>query len=94
MDDPSCGTVLLTRQSRYPAYVNDHPEPLIEVAAGLLDERSPEDATRHEAEEEAGCRIAQPRRVFEAFMSPRSMSYRASSTFLRCCCGCNPRGCA
>ena len=74
--DPSRGTVLLTRQFRYPAYVNGHPEPLIEAVAGLLDERSPEEAIRHEAEEEAGCRIARPRRVFEAFMSPGSVTER------------------
>ncbi len=74
--DPSRGTVLLTRQFRYPAYVNGHPGALIEAVAGLLDERSPEDAIRQEAEEEAGCRIAQPRRVFEAFMSPGSVTER------------------
>lgn len=74
--DPSRGTVLLTRQFRYPAYVNGHPEPLIEAIAGLLDERSPEEEIRHEAEEEAGCRIARPRRVFEAFMSPGSVTER------------------
>jgi nudix-type nucleoside diphosphatase (YffH/AdpP family) len=74
--DPARGTVLLTRQFRYPAYVNGHPEPLIEAVAGLLDERSPEDAIRHEAEEEAGCRVAQPRRIFEAFMSPGSVTER------------------
>ncbi len=68
--------MLLTRQFRYPAYVNGHPGPLIEAVAGLLDERSPEDAIRREAEEEAGCRIAQPRRVFEAFMSPGSVTER------------------
>lgn len=74
--DPSRGTVLLVRQFRYPAYVNGHPEPLIEAVAGLLDKRSPEEAIRHEAGEEAGCRIAQPRRVFEAFMSPGSVTER------------------
>lgn len=74
--DPTRGVVLLTRQFRYPAYVNGHPEPLIEVVAGLLDARSPEDAIRHEAEEEAGCRVAAPRRVFEAFMSPGSVTER------------------
>jgi len=74
--DPARGTVLLVRQFRYPAFVNGHPEPLIEVAAGLLDELSPEEAIRREAEEEAGCRVAQPRRVFEAFMSPGSVTER------------------
>ena len=76
LHDPSRGVVLLTRQFRYPAYVNGHPEPLVEVVAGLLDERSPEEAIRQEAEEEAGCRIAAPRRVFEAFMSPGSVLER------------------
>lgn len=74
--DPARGTVLLVRQFRYPAFVNGHPEPLIEVAAGLLDELSREEAIRREAEEEAGCRVAQPRRVFEAFMSPGSVTER------------------
>ena len=74
--DPARGTVLLIRQFRYPAFVNGHPEPLIEVPAGLLDELSPEEAIRREAEEEAGCRVAQPRRVFEAFMSPGSVTER------------------
>jgi nudix-type nucleoside diphosphatase (YffH/AdpP family) len=74
--DPTRRTVLLTRQFRFPAYVNGHPEPLIEVVAGLLDELSPEEAIRREAEEEAGCRVARPRRLFEAFMSPGSVTER------------------
>ena len=74
--DPARGTVLLIRQFRYPAFVNGHPEPLIEVPAGLLDELSPEEAIRREAEEEAGCHVAQPRRVFDAFMSPGSVTER------------------
>ena len=44
--DPTRGTVLLTRQFRFPAYVNGHAEPLLEVCAGLLDARSPEDVVR------------------------------------------------
>lgn len=74
--DRGRGTVLLTRQFRYPAYVNGHLEPLVEAIAGLLDQRSPEEAIRREAEEEAGCRIASPRRVFDAFMSPGSVTER------------------
>ena len=74
--DPQRCTVLLTRQFRFPAYVNGHPQPLIEVPAGLLDELSPEEAIRREAEEEAGCRISAPRRLFEAFMSPGSVTER------------------
>lgn len=74
--DPSRGTVLLTRQFRYPAYVSGHPGPLVEAIAGLLDARDADEAIRQEAEEEAGCRIARPRRVFEAFMSPGSVTER------------------
>ena len=40
-------TVLLTRQFRFPAYVNGHPDGrLVEVAAGLLDADDPETAIR------------------------------------------------
>ena len=74
--DPGRGTVLLVRQFRYPAYVNGHPEPLVEAIAGLLDARDPAEAIRHEAAEEAGCRITRPRRVFDAFMSPGSVTER------------------
>jgi len=74
--DPDRGTVLLTRQFRFPAFVNGHPEPLLEVVAGLLDARDPETAIRAEAEEEAGCRVSGLERVFEAFMSPGSVTER------------------
>ena len=37
-------TVVLVRQFRYPAYVNGYDDLLIEAAAGLLDDASPEDA--------------------------------------------------
>jgi nudix-type nucleoside diphosphatase (YffH/AdpP family) len=74
--DPDRDTVLLTRQFRYPAYENGHPAPLIEAVAGMLDEGSPEKTIRREAEEEAGCRIASPRRIFEAFMSPGAVTER------------------
>lgn len=74
--DPGRGRVLLTRQFRFPAYVNGHPEPLIEACAGLLDDRDPETCIRREAEEETGYRVAAPRRVFEAFMSPGSVTER------------------
>jgi nudix-type nucleoside diphosphatase (YffH/AdpP family) len=76
--DPSRGTVLLVRQFRYPAYVNGHPEPMIEAIAGLLDEKDPLTAICHEAEEEAGFHVRAPRRVFDAFMSPGAVTERLS----------------
>lgn len=68
------GTVVLTRQFRFPAFVNGHPGMLIEAAAGLLDQASPEDRIRAEAEEETGYRVTRVRKVFEAFMSPGSVT--------------------
>jgi nudix-type nucleoside diphosphatase (YffH/AdpP family) len=69
-------TVILTRQFRYPAYVNGHSGMLIETAAGLLDQASPEDRIKAEVEEETGFRVSDVRRVFEAFMSPGSVTER------------------
>lgn len=69
-------TVVLTRQFRFPAYVNGHSGMLIEAAAGLLDQASPEDRIRAEAEEETGYRVTQVRKIFEAFMSPGSVTER------------------
>jgi len=67
-------TVLLTRQFRYPAYVNGSDDLLIEACAGLLDERNPEAAIRAEAEEEAGVRVSDVTKVFESYMSPGSVT--------------------
>ena len=49
---------------------------LIEAAAGLLDQARPEDRIRAEAEEETGYRVSRVRKVFEAFMSPGSVTER------------------
>jgi nudix-type nucleoside diphosphatase (YffH/AdpP family) len=67
-------TVVLTRQFRYPVYVNGCADLLIEAPAGLLDERSPEEAIRKETIEETGFAIEAPRKVFEAYMSPGSVT--------------------
>lgn len=67
-------TVILTRQFRYPTYVNGHDGFLIETCAGLLDERDPETAIRLETQEETGYTIHEPTRVFVLFMSPGSVT--------------------
>lgn len=72
--DPARRTVLLTRQFRYPAYVNGYDDLLIEAAAGLLDDASPEDRIRAEVEEEVGYRLREVRKIFECFMSPGSVT--------------------
>lgn len=67
-------TVILTRQFRYPAYVNNHSGVLIEACAGLMDENNPEDCIKRETEEETGYTIMHVTKVFEAFMSPGSVT--------------------
>jgi nudix-type nucleoside diphosphatase (YffH/AdpP family) len=72
--DPERSTVVLTRQFRYPAFVNGYDDLLIETPAGLLDNASPEERIRAETEEETGFRIEHVRRIFEAYMSPGSVT--------------------
>jgi nudix-type nucleoside diphosphatase (YffH/AdpP family) len=69
-------SVVLTRQFRYPAFVNGHDDLMVEVPAGLLDAATPEECIRAEAEQEAGIRVRAPRKVFEAFMSPGAVTER------------------
>ncbi len=68
------GDVLLTRQFRMPAFVSGHDGMLLEAAAGLLDDATPEARIRAEAEEETGYRVRGVRKLFEAFMSPGSVT--------------------
>jgi len=74
--DPVRRTVVLTRQFRLPAYVNGHDGFLVEAAAGLLDGASPEERIRAEVEEETGYRVKAVRRLWDAFMSPGSVTER------------------
>ncbi|MFI2103528.1 NUDIX domain-containing protein [Isoptericola sp. NPDC019693] len=73
--DDARSTVLLTRQFRFPAYVNDHPDGmLLETAAGLLDGDDPETAIRREVAEELGVAVGPVQHVFTAYMSPGSVT--------------------
>ena len=74
--DPDRRRVILTRQFRYPAYVNGHDDLLIEAPAGLLDGAAPAEGVLKELEEETGYRVGAPRQVFDAFMSPGSVTER------------------
>ncbi|KAA0942762.1 GDP-mannose pyrophosphatase [Pseudomonas sp. ANT_H14] len=69
-------TVLLIRQFRMPTFVNGHGGYLIESAAGLLDNASPEERIRLEAEEETGYRVGHVEKIYSAFMSPGSVTER------------------
>lgn len=75
LHNPARDTVILTRQFRMPTYVNGNETGLlIEACAGLLDNDNPEDAIRRETEEETGYKIENVRRVFDAYMSPGSVT--------------------
>ncbi|MTD25371.1 GDP-mannose pyrophosphatase [Erwinia sorbitola] len=67
-------TVVLTRQFRFPIFINGHNGFLIEATAGLLDNASPEERIIAEAEEETGFRITHIEKVFESYMSPGSVT--------------------
>ena len=67
-------TVVLTRQFRLPAYLNGYRDTLIEAAAGLLDDASPETRIRSEAEEETGFTAHNATKIFEMFMSPGAVT--------------------
>src|SRR6185503_16587204 len=69
------GTVILTRQFRLPTFINGNSDGLlIEACAGLLDKDNPEECIRRETEEETGYRISEVRKIFEAYMSPGSVT--------------------
>jgi len=68
-------TVILTRQFRMPTYLNGNEDGyMIETCAGLLDKDNPEDCIRKETEEETGYKISAVQKVFEAYMSPGSVT--------------------
>lgn len=67
-------TVILTRQFRFPIFMNGHDGYLIETAAGLLDNMDPESRIKAEVEEETGFRLSKVQKVFEAYMSPGSVT--------------------
>ncbi|PQA92013.1 GDP-mannose pyrophosphatase NudK [Chryseobacterium shigense] len=69
------GTVILTRQFRLPTFINGNTTGmLIEACAGLLDNDHPEECIKRETEEETGYKISTVEKVFEAYMSPGSVT--------------------
>ncbi len=68
-------TVILTNQFRLPTYVNGNETGMmIEACAGLLDKDNAEDCIKKETAEETGYRISKVRKIFEAYMSPGSVT--------------------
>ncbi|REG94618.1 GDP-mannose pyrophosphatase NudK [Algoriphagus antarcticus] len=68
-------TVILTRQFRLPTYTNGNQSGMmIEACAGLLDKDNAEDCIRRETEEETGYVVKDVKKIFEAYMSPGSVT--------------------
>jgi GDP-mannose pyrophosphatase NudK len=68
-------TVILTRQFRLPTFINGNESGmLIEACAGLLDKDNAEECILRETEEETGYKITDVRKIFEAYMSPGSVT--------------------
>jgi GDP-mannose pyrophosphatase NudK len=68
-------TIILTRQFRMPTYVNGNDDGMmIEVCAGILDKDNAEDCILRETEEETGYQVSKVEKVFEAYMSPGSVT--------------------
>lgn len=69
-------TVILTKQFRMPAYVNDVNDGMsIEVCAGALDkDESPETCIIREVEEEVGYKVKSVKKVMESYMSPGAVT--------------------
>lgn len=68
-------TVILIKQFRLPSFMNGNQTGvLIESCAGLLDKDNPEECIRRETEEETGYKINKVKKIFEAYMSPGSVT--------------------
>ena len=68
-------TIILTRQFRLPTFLNGNEDGmLIETCAGLLDKDNAEDCIKKETEEETGYKVTKVRKIFEAYMSPGSVT--------------------
>jgi GDP-mannose pyrophosphatase NudK len=73
--DKNNGNVILTRQFRLPTFINGNDTGMmIEACAGLLDNDNPEDCIKRETEEETGYKISKVEKIFEAYMSPGSVT--------------------
>ena len=67
--------VILTRQFRMPTFINGNADGMmIEACAGLLDDDHPEECITRETAEETGYKISKVEKVFEAYMSPGSVT--------------------
>jgi nudix-type nucleoside diphosphatase (YffH/AdpP family) len=80
MGPPSCfvsskKTIILTRQFRFPTYVNGNIDGIIIAACpSLLNKNDPISCIQKETEEETGYRVSEVEKVAELYMSPGSVT--------------------
>ncbi|RIV32786.1 GDP-mannose pyrophosphatase NudK [Flagellimonas lutimaris] len=69
------GKLVLTKQFRMPTYLNGNKDGMmVEACAGLLEKGNAEETIKMEVEEETGYEIDKVEKVFEAYMSPGSVT--------------------
>lgn len=76
--DPARRVVVLVRQVRAPVFMNGGEGWLIEVPAGLNDGDDPARAIAREAMEETGYRVENAEYLYDAYMSPGTLTERVS----------------
>ena len=75
--DRARGTIILIRQFRGVAFLQEGRETIVEACAGKLEGDDPLTRIRKETEEETGIRLtSEPRRLFDGYSSPGSFSER------------------
>ena len=75
--DRARGTIILIRQFRGVAFLQEGREFIVEACAGKLDGADPLTRIRKETEEETGIRLmSEPRRLFDGYSSPGSFTER------------------
>lgn len=68
--------VILIRQFRFPVWSEEGDGFVLEAPAGVVEADDPAETVRREAMEETGYRVGTVRRLFEAYVSPGSVTER------------------
>ncbi|MFK8076034.1 MAG: NUDIX domain-containing protein [Granulosicoccus sp.] len=67
-------TIVLTRQFRFPAFIEDGDGFLLEVPAGIIEKDNPEETIQAETSQETGFLIDKPEFLFKAYATPGSVT--------------------
>lgn len=67
-------SIVLIKQFRFPAWVEDGDGFLLEVPAGIIEKDNPEETIRAETSQETGFLIGKPEFLFKAYATPGSVT--------------------